>query len=164
MTTTTFSAPTGNNTDVNAIAAKAHIGGGHHSASQLHATRTAEAASAATDSKPQQILIVDDNQDSAEAMAMMLEYLGYEVSVAFSGASSLEKLEHNPFDVVLLDLGLPDMHGTAVAERMRASGYSGKLIAFSGNSETAMKERCSRAGMDHFVVKPCSMQALRTLL
>ncbi len=164
MTTTTFSAPTGNNTDVNAIAAKAHIGGDHHSASQLHATRTAEAASAATDSRPQQILIVDDNQDSAEAMAMMLEYLGYEVSVAFSGQASLDELERRTVDVVLLDLGLPDMHGTAVAEQMRSRGFSGKVIAFSGNSELAMKERCGRAGMDHFVVKPCSMESLRALL
>lgn len=111
-----------------------------------------------------QILIVDDNQDSAEAMAMMLEYLGYEVSVAFSGQASLDELERRTVDVVLLDLGLPDMHGTAVAEQMRSRGFAGKVIAFSGNSELSMKERCGRAGMDHFVVKPCSMESLRALL
>jgi CheY-like chemotaxis protein len=113
--------------------------------------------------KPVQILIVDDNQDSAEAMALMLECFGHEVSMAFSGEASLIELERRDVDVVLLDLSLPDMHGTAVAQRMRASGFEGKVIAVSGYSDASTKERCSRAGMDHFLVKPCSIQALRAL-
>jgi CheY-like chemotaxis protein len=110
------------------------------------------------------ILVVDDNQDSAEAMALLLERFGYEVSVAFSGEGSMALLQPTPPDVVLLDLELPDMHGTQVAERMRASGFSGKVIALSGHSERAVKDRCARAGIDHFVTKPCSVQELRTLL
>jgi two-component system, sensor histidine kinase and response regulator len=115
-------------------------------------------------SHARRILVVDDNQDSAEAMAMLLERFGYEVSVAFSGEDSMALLQPTPPDVVLLDLELPDMHGTQVAERMRASGFSGKVIALSGHSERAVKERCARAGIDHFVTKPCSVQELRTLL
>lgn len=117
-----------------------------------------------TSSDVRRILVVDDNQDSAEAMAMLLERFGYEVSVAFSGEDSMALLQPTPPDVVLLDLELPDMHGTQVAERMRASGFSGKVIALSGHSERAVKERCARAGIDHFVTKPCSVQELRTLL
>jgi CheY-like chemotaxis protein len=113
---------------------------------------------------PRQILIVDDNEDSAEAMAFLLQRFGHEVSVVFSGEASIEHLARGQVDVVLLDLSLPDMHGTTVAERMRSSGFSGKLIAVSGYSEPAMKERCARAGMDHFMVKPCSAEALRKLL
>jgi CheY-like chemotaxis protein len=115
-------------------------------------------------SKPLQILVVDDNEDSAEAIALMLQCFGHDVQVAHSGEAAMEQMQRGQFDVVLLDLSLPDMHGTAVAERMRATGFKGKLIAVSGYSETSVKERCSRAGMDHFIVKPCSIHALRTLL
>lgn len=111
-----------------------------------------------------QILVVDDNEDSAEAMALMLQCSGYEVTVALSGQASLEELGRAPVDAVLLDLSLPDMHGTAVAERMRAGGFSGKLIAVSGYSDPSTKERCARAGVDHFMVKPCSIRALRSVL
>jgi len=110
------------------------------------------------------VLIVDDNEDSAEAMAMLLERFGFQVSTAFSGESALEQQQQTQFDIVLLDLTLPDMHGTAVAERMRSAGFTGKLVAVSGNSEPAMKDRCLRAGMDQFMVKPCSADALRRLV
>lgn len=115
-------------------------------------------------SNPLRVLVVDDNEDSAEALALMLQCFGHDAQVAHCGESAMAELQRGQFDVVLLDLSLPDMHGTAVAERMRASGFAGKLIAVSGYSDTSVKERCSRAGMDHFIVKPCSLNALRTLL
>jgi osomolarity two-component system sensor histidine kinase SLN1 len=63
-----------------------------------------------------------------------------------------------------LDLELPDMHGTQVAQRMRAGGYSGKMIALSGHSDPSVKERCFKSGIDHFVTKPCSVQDLRAYI
>lgn len=130
----------------------------------LHRAASDTCAEPTATSQTRRILVVDDNEDSAEAMAMMLERLGYQVSVALNGQASLDELQRLPVDVVLLDLTLPDMHGTLVAERMRAIGFSGKLIAVSGHSEASVKERCSRAGVDHFMVKPCSLNALRSLL
>lgn len=117
-----------------------------------------------TDDAPRRVLVVDDNEDSAEAMALLLQRFGHDVTVAFSGSRSIELLESTGPDVVLLDLELPDMHGTEVAQLMRASGFSGKVIALSGHSEQAVKERCAKAGIDHFICKPCSVQELRTLM
>lgn len=113
---------------------------------------------------PARVLVVDDNQDSAEAIALLLQRFGHEVTVAFSGESCIELLGAAQPEVVLLDLELPDMHGTQVAQRMRASGYSGKVIALSGHSDPSVKERCMRVGIDHFVTKPCSVQDLRAYI
>lgn len=113
---------------------------------------------------PTRILVVDDNQDSAEALALLLQRFGHEVTVAFSGETSLELMDASRPEVVLLDLELPDMHGTQVAQRMRAGGYSGKMIALSGHSDPSVKERCFKSGIDHFVTKPCSVQDLRAYI
>jgi CheY-like chemotaxis protein len=115
---------------------------------------------------PRRVLVVDDNEDSAEAMALLLQRFGHDVTVAFSGSSSIELMGMGPTqpEIVFLDLELPDMHGTQVAQLMRANGFSGKVIALSGHSEHSIKERCAKAGIDHFLCKPCSVQDLRTLM
>ncbi len=115
---------------------------------------------------PRRVLVVDDNEDSAEAMALLLQRFGHDVTVAFSGSRSIELMGMGPTqpEIVFLDLELPDMHGTQVAQLMRANGFSGKVIALSGHSEHSIKERCAKAGIDHFLCKPCSVQDLRTLM
>lgn len=164
---TTITSPTTQSVldiDPRVLAVRGKVGAVEPKRGETASTVADLAAQTSAEAAPRRVLIVDDNEDSAEAMAMLLERFGFQVSTAFSGESALEQQQRMQFDIVLLDLTLPDMHGTVVAERMRSAGFAGKLVAVSGNSEPAMKDRCTRAGMDQFMVKPCSADALRRLI
>jgi CheY-like chemotaxis protein len=112
------------------------------------------------------ILIVDDNRDSADTLGALLRTLGAIVSVVYTGRAALEALETFPADVVILDIGMPEMDGYDVARRMRsrADGAHMLLIALTGWSQNHDKERARIAGFDHHVVKPPDIDALRELV
>jgi signal transduction histidine kinase/ActR/RegA family two-component response regulator len=111
------------------------------------------------------ILVVDDNRDAADTLAQLLTMLGAVVSVAYSGRAALDALEDFQPDSVLLDIGMPDMHGYEVARRIRAStGFSGiLLIALTGWGQEHDQRQSRAAGFDHHVVKPPDINRLREL-
>jgi signal transduction histidine kinase/DNA-binding response OmpR family regulator len=111
-------------------------------------------------------LIVDDNVDAAESLAVMLGALGSEVRTAFDGPSGLAAAEKFRPDVVLLDLGLPTMDGYKVARRLRdLPGLEGLvLVALSGYGQDEDRRKSKEAGFDHHLVKPASPEMLRELL
>jgi PAS domain S-box-containing protein len=112
------------------------------------------------------ILVVDDNLDSAETMAMVLRATGHEVETVHDGASALERAPHYRPEYVLLDIGLPGMSGYTVAERLRAlPALSGlKLIAMTGYGQEEDRRRSREAGFDHHLVKPVDFVALSAIL
>ncbi len=112
------------------------------------------------------VLVVDDNRDAAESLAMLLRLLGMEVRVAYSGAEALAILAHYQPEVVLLDIGMPGMDGHEVARRIRDEPRcrGATLIALTGWGQEEDRVRSRTAGFDHHLVKPADVRTLYSLL
>ena len=112
------------------------------------------------------ILVVDDNHDSADSLAMLLTITGNETFIAHDGAAALDAAsEHRP-DVVLLDIGLPTLNGYEVARRIRSEPWGKEivLIALTGWGQEEDRRKSQEAGFDGHLVKPVNYPALMTLL
>jgi len=112
------------------------------------------------------VLVVDDNADLAITLQRLLIHWGHEPALATSGADALGKaLEFHP-DIVLIDIGLPQMDGYAVAQTLRVEPTLGsmRLIAISGYGEEADRTRAAQAGFHDFFIKPLDPIHLRQLL
>jgi signal transduction histidine kinase/ActR/RegA family two-component response regulator len=112
------------------------------------------------------LLVVDDNRDAADSLAVLLELLGAEVHLAYAGADALLAVEAHRPDVVLLDIGMPEMDGYEVARRIRERTGTGgpTLIALSGWGQEEDLRRTREAGFDHHLIKPADLDALKRLL
>ena len=112
------------------------------------------------------VLLVDDNQDSTRALAMLLEHFGHTVVTAHDGAEALSRVADATPDVGLLDLGLPVLDGYQLAEALRArpGGERLLLVAISGYGQPNDRIRSKAAGFDHHLVKPVDCGALLELL
>jgi len=99
-------------------------------------------------------------------MALLLEALGHEARVANDGASALRAVDAYPPDLILLDLGLPDLDGFEVAQllRLRPGGDAFRIVALTGWGQPEDRERSRAAGFDQHFVKPLSRDALETLV
>jgi len=112
--------------------------------------------------QPLRVLIVEDNVDAAEILRTLLEYHGYEVSVAYNGPEGVSAARSERPDVVLCDIGLPGMDGYAVADALRQSPETGstRLIAVTGYGREEDKQRALASGFDLHLVKPVNAQQL----
>jgi PAS domain S-box-containing protein len=112
------------------------------------------------------VLVVDDNEDAAETLAMTLELHGCDVKTAATAARALDMLPGFAPAVALLDIGLPDMNGYELARRVRALplGAGITLIATTGWGQQKDRERAFAAGFDHHLTKPIDFDLLRSFL
>jgi PAS domain S-box-containing protein len=112
------------------------------------------------------VLVVDDNRDAADSLAMLLELMGAAAGVAYDGAAALDALRERRADVVFLDLGMPGMDGREVARRIREDPGFGDvvLVAMTGWGQDGDRRRTREAGFDHHLVKPLDVDALHRLL
>ena len=112
------------------------------------------------------ILVVDDNEVAAESLQKLLSIMGNEARVAYDSFAAMEELERFRPDVVLLDIGLPDVDGYRLAKKIREQPWGKRmsLIAVTGWGEDDDKARSKEAGMDHHLVKPIGSGALLKLL
>lgn len=111
------------------------------------------------------ILVVDDNQDTAQSMGELLEILGHEAQVAFDGPKAVEMATAFQPQVVLLDIGLPIIDGYEVARRMRQAGLTeAMLIALTGYGREEDREKAHQAGFDMHFTKPIELEALQKVL
>ena len=110
------------------------------------------------------VVIVDDNRDAADSLAMLLRLGHHEVLAVSSGQEALEAVRSFRPDLVLLDIGLPDLDGYEVARRLRAAGYQATLTALTGFGQAEDRERTRRAGFDHHLIKPVDPRALQAML
>src|SRR5262249_55509014 len=106
------------------------------------------------------ILVVDDNRDAAESLAMLLTALGADVQVAFDGKAAIEAVRVNPPALALLDLGMPEMDGYAVAAALRRQpGHRNlRVVAVTGWGQPIDLQRTNEAGFDGHLVKPVTAQ------
>jgi CheY-like chemotaxis protein len=117
------------------------------------------ASPAADDVKPgkaRRVLVVDDNRDAAESLAMFLQLSGHTVHTAFDGEEALDAAESFRPEVVLLDLGMPKLNGYEVCRRIRAQEWGRNLliVAQTGWGQDDDKLRTREAGFDGHLVKP----------
>jgi CheY-like chemotaxis protein len=130
------------------------------------AATPAAASAASAASAGLSIILVDDNVDSAEMMRDLLEALGHSVKLAHDGASALALAGARAPDVMILEIGLPDMDGSEQARRLRTmpSLAATRLVAHTGYGAPHDREKTSAAGFDFHLVKPVSMADLQTAL
>jgi CheY-like chemotaxis protein len=111
------------------------------------------------------ILIADDNQDNAESLMMLLKLSGHEVYLAHSGTEALEMAKRVRPDIGVFDIGMPDLSGYELAERIRHEAWGANiiLIAMTGWGQDSDKRRALAAGFDHHLTKPVDPDDLEAL-
>jgi PAS domain S-box-containing protein len=112
------------------------------------------------------ILVVDDNENAAHMLAMLLKALGNDVRAAYDGLTALETAAQFQPDVVLLDIGMPKMDGYETARRMRREPWGKEMVlaALTGWGQETDKRRTREAGFDHHFVKPVEPNILQSFL
>ena len=112
------------------------------------------------------LLVVDDNIDAAESLALLLQQHRFEVRMAHSGEEALAQLDGFAVDAVLVDIGLPRMDGYELAARLRArlGGDALRLVALTGYGRQHDRAKAIAAGFDAHLAKPVTPQALLTTL
>jgi two-component system CheB/CheR fusion protein len=130
------------------------------------ANTVAEPSFAPASPDGRRVLIVEDNPDAGESLALILRRKGMEVQIATDGGTALRALALSAPDVVLLDIAMPGMDGYEVARRIRQQTALDHvtLIALTGFAQEADRERCRQAGFDHHLVKPADPDILEALL
>ncbi len=112
------------------------------------------------------VLVVDDNVDAAQSLAVLLEMTGHAVSLAYDGPTALRAAIDERPDVLLLDIGLPGLDGFEVAQRIRQQpALEGLvLVALTGYGQEADRQRALDAGFDHHLVKPADIDEIEKIL
>lgn len=126
----------------------------------------ANAPAAPRPGRRHRVLIVDDNEDAGDMISEFVKLWGHEARVVTDGATALSESELYKPDVVLLDLGLPDISGFEVAARIkqRQAGTPPVLVALTGYGQPEDVRRTTEAGFDHHLVKPVDTDRLESLL
>ncbi|HEX4376542.1 MAG TPA: response regulator [Steroidobacteraceae bacterium] len=112
------------------------------------------------------VLVVDDNVDAAMSLAQLLELDGHQSQAVYGALEALECVPQFRPDIVLLDIGLPEMSGYEVAQRLRQMTDVApvKLIALTGYGQSDDKARALAAGFDAHLAKPVDLDALERML
>jgi two-component system CheB/CheR fusion protein len=118
------------------------------------------------DPRALRVLVVEDVRDQADTLSFLLQLWGYEALVAYDGPRALQVSEDHRPDVVLLDIGLPDMDGLEVARRLRQLPGMAQalLVAVTGYGSQALVERGRAAGIDRHFLKPMEPRELKQVL
>jgi CheY-like chemotaxis protein len=131
------------------------------------AAKDRESGTATTNRLPRRrVLVVDDNQDAADSLVVLLRLLGQEVGTAYDGPTALARAGEFRPDLVFLDLGMPGMDGYEVARRLRRERQltGVVLVALTGWGQEEDRRRSCEAGFDHHLVKPVEPNTVEKLL
>ncbi len=112
------------------------------------------------------VLVVEDNEDVARSLAMLLELWGHNAEIVYRPEAALDAAHAHPPAVVLLDIGLPGMDGYQLAKKLRLQQGCEKvvLVAMTGYGQDEDRRRAEEAGFDHHLVKPVDPDVLQQLL
>jgi len=128
------------------------------------AARTPPTVAHAT-ARPVRMLVVDDNADAADSLAEVVRSMGHHAEVSYSGLTALQIAADGRFDLVMLDIGLPEIDGYEVARRLRRIlGPSTRIVAVTGYGAEEDRRRSREAGFDDHVVKPMMPETLSRIL
>ena len=109
---------------------------------------------------------IEDNRDAADSLRMLLQLLGHQVTVAYTGPEGVRLARQSLPDVVLCDIGLPGLDGYGVASELRRDPATAgaALIAITGYGQEEDRQRSRQAGFDHHLTKPVNADILQPLL
>jgi CheY-like chemotaxis protein len=112
------------------------------------------------------VLVVDDNEDAAAMVEMLLKLSGHEVQTVNDGLAALDAAQTFKPDAVLLDIGMPGMDGYEIARRLRElpAGQLARLIALTGYTQSHHVAAARAAGFDQHLTKPVDIETLRRAL
>lgn len=115
------------------------------------------------------VLLAEDGPDNQRLIALVLRKAGLAVEIAGNGRIAFEKAmkaasERLPFDLILMDMQMPEMDGYSATSLLRGSGYSGPIIALTANAMASDRERCLAAGCDDYATKPIDRRILIALI
>ncbi len=112
------------------------------------------------------ILLVDDDPHIRDVVRFAFEKTGMAISIAQDGKEALARFDRNVHDLIVLDIGMPEMDGYEVARTLRARypRVRSTLVALTGWGQEADRRQAREAGFDHHLVKPAQMEALKKLL
>jgi CheY-like chemotaxis protein len=116
--------------------------------------------------RPPRVLVVDDNHDCADGMAILLRLWGYDARVAYTAWKAIRVTAKWLPDVALLDLAMPKVDGFELAAFLQAIPGAERLvlIAVTGLTEKQYRERAREVGIQHYFLKPCNLAALRAVI
>lgn len=119
-----------------------------------------------SEAPPLRVLVVEDNVANQKVALRSLERLGHRADVAQNGREALEALEQRPYDVVFMDLQMPEMDGLEATRRIRVQWPQGglRIIALTANASLEDREACAAVGMDGLLGKPLAIERLRDAL
>jgi PAS domain S-box-containing protein len=119
-----------------------------------------------TEETPLRILVVEDNPTNLQVVITVLRALGYQPDIAENGRLGLERLAEKRYDLILLDIQMPDIDGLAVARRVRAEMNNPPpiIVAITAGVTPADRQKCFDAGMDDFVMKPFKISTLKDVI
>lgn len=146
------------------------IGHGSRFAVRLPRTKHRQLSHQPTEAVPsgdkRRVLVVEDNRDTCATLAACLQDRGHEVATALDGPQGLAMALERPYDVIVCDIGLPNLDGLGVIRALRAVGGGTRLlaIALSGYGQPDDLARGMEAGFDHYLVKPTDMTDLLRLI
>lgn len=110
------------------------------------------------------ILVVDDNIPAADSLAKLMNKIGMQAEALYSGADALACETLNTFDVILLDIGMPEMDGYELVGHLRVRGIACPIIALTGYGLESDKQRAKDAGFSAHLTKPIGLAELRELI
>lgn len=110
-----------------------------------------------------QVLLVEDDRSIAAALVQALVG-SYNITVAMNGAAALAKIQTDSFDLIVLDLNLPDLHGMTVCEQLRERGTMAPILILSGEDRVLTKIKLLDAGANDYLTKPFSLGELKARL
>ena len=112
------------------------------------------------------VLVVDDNKDAAQSLAMLLKFLGHEVHTAYDGEAAGAAAELYRPVLVLMDLGMPNVDGYEACRRIRAKPWGAEpfLVALTGWGSNDDQQRTREVGFDRHLVKPVDLDAIKNIV
>jgi len=152
-----------------------HAGGGGPNVSVVGRGRRCEwlvtktesgSGSGTTASSAHRILVIDDSRDARDTLVMVLEMSGHQMRAAGSGLEALAVCAVWQPDLAFVDIGMPDMNGYELAERIRRESWGAAivLVALTGWGDPDHIRQARAAGFDHHLTKPVDLQTLETLI
>jgi len=128
--------------------------------------RWRKVTSSKADHKDMKILLAEDNPVNRKVALIMLKKLGYSADVAANGLEVLQSLKHKDYDVILMDVQMPEMDGLKAAKFINEMNLKRRpaILAMTAYALEGDRERCLNAGMDGYISKPVKIEELRSAL